>query len=255
MTKLQKKLTAFVAAVSILMPGLLLASSQLVIPDLIKSLEAEGGQIHTTFKVSEHLNGFAMSLGAEQIILYATPDGQHIFQGALVDNNARNLTEGFADRYLPKPDFSAAVAEFANAAWFETHDSEADKTLYVIHDPRCPYCLRSMDMLVDHQFEKGVRVRWLPVAALGNESLKISAAMLAEKEPLKFQRDIANGHSLTPRQREAGNQHEQSVMNNTQLMRLIQATGTPAYLLVDEKTGTVNVIHGFRPNDVARAWR
>ena len=235
--------------------GIAVASSNPVIPQLLQNLQAEGGQLHKIFQVSEHINGFAMTLGNEDLIIYASADGQHLFQGNLIDNNARNLTEAYADRHLPKPDFSTAIPLFEDGKWFETHDAEGDTTLYVIHDPRCPYCVRSMDMIMERQYEKGVKVRWVPVAALGKESLQMASVMLASEDPIKFQTDVNRGHKPTARELQAGAPFEQDVMNNSNLMRSIKATGTPAYLVVNEKEGTAHVIHGFRPNDVARAWR
>lgn len=231
------------------------ADSKLIIPKLLQDLQSEGGQIHKAFKVSEYLNGFAMSLGSEQVIIYSTTDGKHLFQGNLVDNDAKNLTEVFANQHLPKPDFSKAIPLFEEGSWFETHDTDADITLYVLHDPRCPYCTRSMDSIMERKHQKGVKVRWVPVAALGKDSLNLAAGLLGSKNPIKLQTDITNGHRLTDRESQAAEKHKQSVMDNSQLMRTIQASGTPAYMVVDEKAGVVKqIIHGFRPNDVNKIW-
>lgn len=252
----KKAILSAIVLTSLVGVGAASAKEKITTPKLLLDLESEGGKIYKAFKVSDHLNGFAMELGAEQLIIYATADGKHLFQGNLVDNNAINLTDSFAEKHIPKPDFSNAVPLFEKAKWFETHDTEADTTLYVIHDPRCPYCTRSMDMIMGLEHQKGVKVRWVPVAALGQESLNFSAALLESTTPIALQTDITNGYRLTERDTKASEKHKQSIMDNTKLMRSIKATGTPAYMVVDEKTGTVKqIIHGYRPNDVEKIWR
>lgn len=255
MLLLKKTILSTVILASLGVVSLVSANGKLITPKLLQDLESEGGQIHGSFKVSEHLNGFAMSLGSEQVIIYSTTDGKHLFQGNLVDNNAKNLTEDFANKHLPKPDFSAAIPLFEKGHWFETHDADADITLYVLHDPRCPYCTRSMDSIMERKHQKGVKVRWVPVAALGQDSLNLAAGLLASDNPVKLQTDITNGHRLTERESKAAEKYKQSVMDNSKLMRTIKASGTPAYLVVDEKAGVVKeIIHGFRPNDVNKIW-
>lgn len=249
------KKTLLAAAVSFTMGMSLTAIASNEIPDLIQDMRERGGELHEVFKVSDYLIGYAMSLGSDQIIVYATPDGQHLFSGDLVNNRAQNLTEIYAQQYLPQPDFSAVIPEFEEASWIETHDSDAEKTLYVIHDPRCPYCKQAFELIMQNEHRDGVKVRWLPVAALGQESVVQSSALLAAENPIQLQRDLDNGYELSRQERDSATKHRDDVMRNSQLMRKIEASGTPAFMVVNESTQEVeNIVHGFRPNVINQLW-
>lgn len=240
------------ASVSFTLPVLALDPIKPPLPPLIEKLQAEGAKLHESFPVSEHLNGFAMTIGSDPVIVYATKDGKLLFNGALMDNNSKDLTSGFEKKYLPKPDFSDALSKLESSSGFSTHDKDATKTLYVLHDPNCPYCKKAFNQIQLANSRPGIKVKWIPVAALGQSSAEKSAAMLASDNPVQLQRDFDNGY-LPPKNESI--KHMQSVIDNTKLLKLIGATGTPAFVLADTVKGeTLDVIYGYHPAKIERIW-
>lgn len=254
MKALAKALT-MAAGIAITLPALASDPIKPPAPPLLEKLQAEGAKLHNSFYVSEHLNGFAMTIGSDQVIVYATKDGKLLFNGALMDNNSKDLTSDFEKKYLPKPDFSDSLGKLENSSGFTTHDEQATKTLYVLHDPNCPYCKKAFNQIQLASSRPGIKVKWIPVAALGKSSAEKSAAMLASDNPVQLQRDFDNGYLPSKSELNEGAKHIQSVIDNTKLLKLIGATGTPAFVLADTAKGeTLDVIYGYHPAKIERIW-
>ena len=249
------KALSIAVSVSFTLPALALDPIKPPAPPLLEKLQAEGAKLHNSFSVSEHLNGFAMTIGSDQVIVYATKDGKLLFNGALMDNNSKDLTSGFEKKYLPKPDLSDALGKLESSSGFSTHDEQATKTLYVLHDPNCPYCKKAFNQIQLASSKPGIKVKWIPVAALGKSSAEKSAAMLASDDPVQLQIDFDNGYLPSQSELKEGTKHMQSVIDNTKLLKLIGATGTPAFVLADTAKGeTLDVIYGYHPAKIERTW-
>ena len=221
-------------------------------PPMLSALEEEGGTIHDRWKINEHLNGFSLTIGMDQLIVYATADGEYILNGSLLDKSADDLTPEFSKKYLPEPSFEGVVQKLEASKWIGTHNQKAPRQLYVIHDPNCPFCKKAHESIMEHQYTAKAGVRWIPVAALGQSSLEMAAALLKSKEPMKLQDDFNKGYHPSEAEITAAKKNMQDVMDNTKLMKLLRISGTPAVVVVED--GTVKkIITGFQRGDILTA--
>lgn len=218
-------------------------------PPMLSKLESEGGVIHKKFKVSDHLNGFAITVGMDQLIVYATADGKHIVNGSLLNENAEDLTPDFADKYIPKPDTGNVVAKLEASKFFETHDPKGSRQLYVFHDPNCGYCKKAWETIMPYEYKKGLAIRWIPVGALGKNSIEKAAALLASEAPKKLQDDFDRGYRLGQKELTETSVNSQDVVNNTKLMSFLRLSGTPSMVLVEDGK-VLKIIKGFKRGEV-----
>ena len=221
-------------------------------PPMLEHLESEGGSIVARFKINDHLNGFAVVIGPDRIIVYATADGKYLFNGSLLDKNAEDLTPGFSEKYLPDPDAEDKIKLLEESAFIGTHSIGSGRKIYVIHDPACPYCKEAHKTVMQHEYAKKVEVRWIPVAALGKQSAEMASALLASKEPMKLQADYGKGYQLSVDQVKKSEDRLQDVINNTRIMKTLGVSGTPAFIVVEDGK-IIKTIHGFRRGDILTA--
>lgn len=231
------------------------AEKDIVIPELIQKLLDDGAELHKKFKISENLNGFAMTMRADQRVIYATADGQYLLSGDLLNNNAKNMTKEYEDKYIPKSDYTSTISAFETAAGFPTHDKKAERTLYILHDPNCPYCKRAFDQIMSMDHKSGVKVKWVPVAALGQNSLQKGSALLSSIDPVRMQRDFDKGRELNKLEILGVKKYNQKVTDNTKLLGLIGASDTPAMIVVNKDKEIENIIYGFRPDQIEKVWK
>ncbi|WP_323025712.1 hypothetical protein [Castellaniella sp.] len=66
-------------------------------------------------------------------------------------------------------------------------------TVYVIIDPRCPYCQKAYENTRPY-VEKGYTIKWIPTAALGDSAngVPLAATLLMEKDPAALSRMLSH---------------------------------------------------------------
>ena len=247
MNRLIKGLLAIVAAATTFAAS---ADGEMIeLPGMLSKLEQEGGTIHARFKVSEHLNGFAITVGMDQLIVYATADGKHVINGSLLDEDAIDLTAEFAEEYIPDLELSHTLPQIEKAAYFETHDKNAKRQLYVLHDANCGYCKKAWATIMQYEHQKGTSVRWVPVGALGKNSMEKAAALIHSGAPVKLQNDFDRGYTLSAKDKKESSESGRKAVKNTQLLKLLRITGTPGMILVEDGK-VIKIIKGFRRGEV-----
>lgn len=152
------------------------------------------------------LTAWTVEKNGRRVVLYTTNDGQAIIAGVIWDAfSTKNISDQFSLNALPtiptvKPPMGASTAPATipapqavqNAAnqgaaligpysgaipeSIQTIDSlagvkegkggQAD-TLYIIVDPRCPYCRKAYQFTRAY-VKRGFTIKWIPVVALGN---------------------------------------------------------------------------------------
>lgn len=219
----------------------------LAIPEMLSYLEGSGGEVHAKFRVNEHLNGFAVSINNDRLIVYATADGSYVFNGSLLDKKADDLTVKFAKKYLPKTEVGSQLKRIEDSSFVSTHKTGADRRVYVIHDPNCGFCKQAHTTIMSYPHAK-VDVRWIPVGALGKDSAEKAAVILGNKS-INIQDDFNKGYALTDKESPMINEQMQAVIENTRLMKYLGIGGTPAFIVVDNGEIT-NLIQGNRQGDI-----
>lgn len=227
-------------------------TTEIEIPPMLQALEEEGGKIHSRWAVNENLNGFAITIGMDQLVVYATADGKYVLNGSLLDSSANDLTPDYAKKYLPEPSFDGIVEKLSESKFISTHDKKSNRQIYVIHDANCPYCKKAHETIMEQEFTAKAGVRWVPVAALGQDSLEMGAVLLNSKNPMKLQDDFNKGYHPTEKEINSSKDNYQDVMNNTKLMKFLRIQGTPAFVVVED--GKVQkIIGGFQRGDILTA--
>lgn len=224
--------------------------STIEVPTMLSYIEGSGGEILAKFKVNDHLNGFAVTINNDRLIVYATADGQYVFNGSLLDSKAEDLTQKMAKKFLPKVDTVSQVARMEESSYLVTHKKGANRKMYVLHDPNCPYCKVAHETVMSNPQAK-VEVRWIPVGALGKNSAE-KAAMLLSNNSMQLQDDYNKGYQLTSSEAAKAEDKMQEVINNTRLMKFLGISGTPAFIIVDDGVIT-DVIQGNRQGDILKA--
>jgi thiol:disulfide interchange protein DsbG len=159
------------------------------------------------------LTAWTVEKGGRRVVLYTTADGAAVISGIVWDSlTGRNLS----DQFLPslpnvKPplggstaplpqDAQPAVQSGALVGKYSGDIPESIKTidtlsgikegrggpadtLYIIFDPRCPYCRKAYSQTREY-VKKGFTIKWIPTAALGNpaQGNPLAATILQAKQ-------------------------------------------------------------------------
>lgn len=214
-------------------------------PPAVRALTERGLEIVAEFKAPGGLTGYAARQGSREMILYATPDGQHVLVGTLVDARARNLTRRHLAEHMPERDYSGAWDKLAKADWVAVGAEDPERIVYTFVDPNCSYCNRLWRATRPH-LDDGLQVRYLLVGVLRSSSTAKAAAVLQADDPgqayRRHERRFSKGgiepaDSPRPEVRE-------KVRANGALMQELGVSGTPA-IFYRGADGKVRAAHGM----------
>lgn len=156
------------------------------------------------------LNVWQVQRGLTKTVLYTTPDNKVLLSAVLWDAaTGSNLSDAYITRDMvvaqaDKAGLATAPAAIVDSGNYSpTKVSDAikgistltgikeggapiDKTLYIIFDPRCPYC-HSVYKKTRQFVKDGGTIKWIPTTLLGNRSAggMMVADMLQSRKPLR----------------------------------------------------------------------
>lgn len=243
---------------------------------VLKWLQEKGAVIHPLGR-THGLDGWLASVRGTMQILYTTPDGQAFVSGALFGVEGRDETaaqlqalrdkgfdlQAFVTATRPAPQSTPPKApantpgelllsEFEQAHWIEAGRAEAP-LLYMIVDPRCPYCKQMWNQLNrDYVATGALRIRLIPVAALGDESGRLAGVMMAAADPLAVWGDFVAGR-LPASTAQGTAASEDAVAQNTELLQRWKITGTP-FSAFRGRDGSVKILREL-PDDLTPTLR
>ncbi|KPV39439.1 hypothetical protein AN478_09700 [Thiohalorhabdus denitrificans] len=199
------------------------------LPPAVKAMEGQGLEVVNRFEAPGGLTGYAARAGGQEVILYATPDGEHVLAGTMLDAQGNNLTRQQMAEHMPGPDMSDAWADLEAANWVAEGAEDPKRVAYVFTDPNCPYC-NALWKANQPYYEEGLQVRYLPVAMLKESSLGKATAILSAEDPAeamgRHERSFGEG-GIDPVPAPEGPE-ARKVHANTQLMQELGVRGTPA---------------------------
>lgn len=238
------------------------------------------------------LTAWTVEKNGRRVVLYTTGDGQAIISGVVWEaRSGRNLSDQFVPNVIPRmrpivPTAPAKLAaEMAAASKgmtgggallgkysgeipesIKTIDSlsgikegkggQAD-TLYVIFDPRCPFCRKAYLYTRDY-VKRGFTIKWIPVVALGNpaQGAPIASTILQAKPDQQaevLRRVLGNKEEVasTPTKAtiEALDRNLNFFFAAFQNNRVEQA-GVPAAFFLDKRTGKPRMMTGISETPV-----
>lgn len=216
-----------------------------------------------------------------QSVIYATKDGNYLIMGDIYDLDGRplfneelilNNQAGVSDVSTEEATIAQVVGEYQGevpdvfnyldslGGYKEDPSKAVEDTVYVIYDPRCPYChemfrkTRNINLA-----EKGVTIKWLPTVALGNPSgensdaEKLATQGLHIKNAEEFAQTLG-GDATVPNIQVSDKDREQLKENLAMLFGSIEELhgkdhpkAVPTAFYLDKKTGKPRLLIG--PNE------
>lgn len=211
----------------------------------------------------------------QKMTLYTTIDGKVIFNGALWDLDSKQnlnvnlvlnkistqprvqpiqpIVESVIDEHLLDPAYKGkipeAIAAIDTLGGVKIGNSNPGGTLYIIIDPRCPYCHQAYNSLKPYM-DRGVTIKWIPTVALGKseDGLMMANAILHAKNRSELDEIMSNPKSHT---RTLTDQDRETLQRN--LLFMFQAfqesssdnPGVPVAFFVDKNTNQARMMMGI----------
>lgn len=238
-------------SIPLLIGAMLMATSAVAAdyPKPIQSAVNAGLKVVADFAAPSGLKGWVMQQGSQYSIVYTTSDDKFLLTGVLVDSEGKNLSAEYAQKYIPKPDYTAAYKELGSAASFSEGAKDDKNMIYVFFDPNCIFCHMLWKALQPYE-NAGLQVRWIPVAFLKKDSAGKAVALLTAKDPAasmamnmsKFNKDEESGG--IDAEVNSPDDLLEKIRSNGALMDRFSTSGTPAIAWKD-KDGQVHVVSGM----------
>lgn len=219
------------------------------VPPPLRLAVETGLKIVTSFPAKDGLTGWVLSRGPGQnMVVYSTPKADVVIAGNMLDAKGRNLSQEYLDKYAPKVNYAQYWDKVQASTYFKEGARGAAVTsiIYAIEDPNCPFCNLAWKSLQPYE-QKGLQVRWIPVAFEAKDSMNKAAAILEAKDPAKAN---AAWHARFEQPDPALSNYrpsaavEAKIKDNLKLMSAMGLGGTPSFLWKD-KTGKVSAISGM----------
>jgi thiol:disulfide interchange protein DsbG len=227
-------------------------SDVIKVPQLLENMVKEGAIISESWSVDDTLNGFALTVGTDRLIVFGTADGRYVINGSVLDQNANDLTRKFAEKYMPKPQMDSFVSLIRDSKHIQSKEPVDGREIFVFHDPNCGYCRRAHSTILENLQIAKTGINWIPVAALGQDSLEKSSVLLKSQNPTKLQQDFNRGYTPSATEVQDAAANQQAVIDNTRLMKQIGVAGTPAFVVFQDGK-IVELIKGFRRDQLLTA--
>ena len=232
------------------------------------------------------LTAWTVEKNGRRVVLYTTADGQAIISGVVWESlSGRNLSDQFVPggpagvrppllggSNAPAPQAAASAAAMPGAALVgkysgaipesikaidslagikEGKGGQAD-TLYVIFDPRCPYCRKAYTFTREY-VKRGFTIKWIPAVVLGNppQGTALAATILqatSQQQADALRRVLGNKEEVasqpTKATIEALDRNAAFFFAAFQNNRVEQA-GVPAAFFLDKRTGKPRMMTGI----------
>lgn len=228
------------AAIALVLTSSAFAES---IPKVLEAPVKAGMKVINKFQAGGKLQGWVLSQGGQNSVVYTTPDGKFLLAGALIDEAGTNLTAQYAEKYVPKPEYEKLLPQLEKSPFIVSgaKGNAAKSTIYAFIDMNCGYCALAYKALIPYE-AAGLQVRWLPVAFLSKDSANKAAALLESSTP----EAALKQHEMTFGQEGGGIKGAATVSEaiakkleaNGKLMRDLGFNGTPGIVFKD-KNGKV----------------
>jgi len=227
--------------------GLLAPVSYGHIPAVVRAVLSEGDTVVKSFQATGSLTAWVVHSSdhpSDAVVLYTLDDDRVLVHGRVfsMNDNAKKQDQmiehsgEYAQRYKPVIDFEAQWDRIVNSYWFAdgASNDKATRVVYGFFDANCIYCHLAW-LALEPYMEKGLQVRWIPVAIIGQDSDVKAAAIVQASVASDAMRA---GH----RQWEQGgfpaaelvpDNVRDGLDANLLLMRSLGVKGTPAFFYKD----------------------
>ncbi|WP_434518476.1 hypothetical protein [Pseudomonas sp. NFX1] len=234
------------------------------------------------------LTAWTVEKNGHQVVLFSTPDSSVLFTGVAWNaETGVNISDAFlpgvAQMNNPRPanppvaaapaaplmspveatnvreaaamdgQYQGAVPESMKTvdslAGVKEGDGSIGDTVYIIIDPRCPYCREAYNLTRAYA-AKGHTIKWIPSAALGNpaDGVPLAATILQAKDQRTLERVLGKHEQI--RSEPSPETVEQLSTNLAFLYAAFEnngkeQAGVPAAFFVDHRTGKPRMMTGL----------
>lgn len=208
------------------------------IPKQIQGIVDNGAKIIKTFPAASKLKGWVISKDGRYTIIYSTEDNQTLLAGDLIDSTGINLTEQYAELFIPKPDLTPVYSALEKSTYIaEGVQKDPKAVVYAFFDPNCPFCHFAWKAFQYYE-AAGLQVRWIPVAYLMETSTGKASAILQAKDRLAAfteneQKYNLKNHEGGIKPVKANAASNKQLQANSEFMHQLGITGTPAIVWKD----------------------
>ena len=155
------------------------------LPPFLQTLEHSGkARVLRSFTTDmPGLTGYVVRHGASVDLVYG--ESGYLFIGQLISPRGDDLTANYSARYLPKPDYAAAIKRLDGAGHMIIEGAHGAPVLYVFVDPNCIFCQRFYQMAEPLIAAGKLQVHWIVVGFLQSTSMGRAVAILSAKDPAR----------------------------------------------------------------------
>ena len=200
-----------------------------------KYLMSQGVNIGQAFMSRSGLKAIVADNGTERRLFYVAPDGNSLISGMVFDLGGVNITQEDMARFNVRDVGGNQVLgqDQLGGLWERAGELEyiaegTGRPVYVIFDPKCPYCHQLWRALREVASAGQVQVRWIPVGILSEPSKNLAAALYQSPDSLAALSALADG-SLAGVQT-IDKSVADSLARNVLLLRDTGYTGVPTLL-------------------------
>jgi thiol:disulfide interchange protein DsbG len=218
-------------------------------PKAIQGAVDSGVAVVKSFPAVSGMTGWVLSQGGRYSIVYTTSDKKTLVAGSLIGENNENISSGYEEKYIPKPDNAALFKDIDKSSFvIEGAAKDPRSVVYVFVDANCPFCHYTWMALQPYE-KVGLQVRWIPVATLGPTSMPKAIEMMAASDRTaafrKMEENQGKNWIASAQSDEASHQAlAAAIRKNGVLMESFGIGGTPGVIWKD-KQGKVNVKSGM----------
>ncbi len=218
-------------------------------PPAIETAIDRGFEIVSEFEAPGGLTGYVGRAQGRSLVLYLTPDGEHVIIGTMRDAAGRNVTRQQIAEHLPPPDMEQAWSLLSEATWVAEGSESPQRVVYAFTDPNCHYC-NALWEEAQRYLDRDIQLRHILVSVIKPSSLGKAARILADEDPAdalkRHARNFATG-GLDPLEEPPADLRRRIERNN-RLMERLHVSVTPS-LYYRDADGRVERIIGL-PDEV-----
>jgi thiol:disulfide interchange protein DsbG len=228
----------------------------------IARLSHGDAKILATFQAAPGIDGYGIETSQGQDgIIYTTADGRYTFMGDLFGPDGTNLSDSYAQKYLPaaatQPPTTPPAQiwqQLGAAAQFQVGNPKAAKHVVMFLDPNCIYCHMTYVAMEPYLQNGSLRLSIVPVGVVKATSMGRAEALLAAADPAKA---LSLDEAQFDTQDEEGGLAEAvnppakivaEINANNAFMQTQKIDGTP-YLMFKDASGAVQAVPGM-PQDI-----
>jgi thiol:disulfide interchange protein DsbG len=227
----------------------------------IASLSHGAAKILAAFQAAPGIDGYGIEAGPNQDgIVYTTADGRYVFMGDLFGPGGANLSQTYAQQYLPaaatQPPATPPAQiwqQLNKVTQFQVGNPKAPKHVVIFLDPNCIYCHMTYVAMEPYLKNGSLRLSVVPVGVIKATSMGRAEALLTAANPTKaLSQDEARFDSTNEEGglAEAVNPPAKIVAEinaNNAFMQANNIDGTP-YLMFHDASGAAQAVSGMPPD-------